>query len=121
MKAKRILILDDEEEICFLLAALLSQMGYQTDYAHTLDDGIQKLSAEPPFDLIFLDLNLPDGLGHHLIPVIKEQHQESKVVMISAHGSFLEQIQKQGPSFDHFIAKPFSRDSISKILSELNI
>ncbi len=63
MKEKRILILDDEEEICFLLAALLSKMGYQTDYVHTLDDGIQKISSEQPFDLFFLDLNLPDGLG----------------------------------------------------------
>ncbi|MEM8965884.1 MAG: response regulator [Bacteroidota bacterium] len=121
METKRILILDDEEEICFLLAALLSQMGYQTDYAHTLDDGIRKLSIEPPFDLIFLDLNLPDGLGYHLVPVIKEKHQESKIVMISAHGSLLEQIKEQEQSFDYFMAKPFSRDNISKILLELDI
>ena len=121
METKRILILDDEEEICFLLASLLSQMGYETDYVHTLDDGTRKLSAEPPFDLIFLDLNLPDGLGHHLVPVIKEQHQESKIVMISAHGSLLEQIKEQEQSFDHIIAKPFSRDNISEVLSELDI
>ncbi len=41
--------------------------------------------------------------------------------MISAHGSILEQIKKQGQQFDHFMAKPFSRKNISQILSELNL
>ena len=121
MEEKRILILDDEEEICFLLATLLSQMGYYTDYVHTLDDGIKKIANDQPFDLFFLDLNLPDGLGNHIIPLIKDQHRDSKIVMISAHGSILEQIKQQGQKFDHFIIKPFNRENISHILSELNL
>ncbi|WKN44370.1 response regulator [Tunicatimonas pelagia] len=121
MNEKRILILDDEEEICFLLATLLSQMGYQTDYVHTIDDGVRKIYSEQPFDLVFLDLNLPDGLGHHIIPLIKDQHQQAKIVMISAHGSILEQIRNQSRQFDHFITKPFNRENISQILSELNL
>lgn len=121
MEAKRILILDDEREICFLLATLLDKMGYKTDYAHNLDDGIQKLSTEDPFDLIFLDLNLPDGLGHNLIPVIKKQHHDAKVVMISAHGALLKQIQDSTYGIDHFITKPFDRQNITNVLTELDL
>lgn len=121
MDATRILILDDEREICFLLATLLNQMGYQTDCAYNLDDGMQKLSTEDPFDLIFLDLNLPDGLGYNLIPAIKQQHNDAKVVMISAHGALLKQIQNNTYGIDHFIAKPFDRQNIADVLTELDL
>ena len=53
--------------------------------------------------------------------LVDKAHQESKIVMISAHGSLLEQIKEQEQSFDYFMAKPFSRDNISKILLELDI
>ncbi|MEQ9443292.1 MAG: response regulator [Cyclobacteriaceae bacterium] len=121
MKPKHILILDDEREICFLLTALLTQMGYETECAHNLDDGIYKLSNSAPFDLVFLDLNLPDGLGYHIVPNIKEQNREAKVVMISAHDSMLKKIKSETDEVDEFLTKPFSRENITHILQELDM
>jgi DNA-binding response OmpR family regulator len=121
MGAKRILILDDEQEICFLLATLLRQMGYETDYAYNLTDGMRKLTSGNPFDLVFLDLNLPDGLGHNLVPVIKKKLTDVKVVMISAHGALLRQIQSGTYGIDHFITKPFDRKNIAQVLADLDL
>lgn len=121
MKLKRILILDDEQEICFLLATLLRQMGYETDYAYTLTEGMRKLTNSAPFDLVFLDLNLPDGLGHDLVPVIKDKLKNVKVVMISAHGTLLRQIQSGTYGIDHFITKPFDRENITQVLTALDL
>lgn len=121
MKPKHILILDDEREICFLLAALLNQMGYHTECAHNLDDGIYMLSHSSPFDLVFLDLNLPDGLGHKIVPNIKQQNHEAKVVMISAHDSMLKKIKSETEGVNQFLTKPFSRQNITQVLEELNV
>ena len=119
MEGKHILIVDDEREICFLLAALLRKMGYDADCAHSLEEGLAKLSDEDAFDIVFLDLNLPDGLGYKIIPEIKESNQDAKVVMISAHDGMLRRIKHETDDVDQYISKPFSRDHISSVLSEL--
>ena len=120
MKGKRILILDDEKEICFLLSALLKQMGYIPDQAFTIEEALGKFEQNA-YDLIFLDLNLPDGLGYHLVPVIKEYNQHSKIIMISAHDGMLKQIQAEVKGIDYFIDKPFNREKISEALGKIDM
>jgi two-component system, OmpR family, response regulator len=120
MKGKRILILDDEKEICFLLSALLKQMGYIPDQAFTIEEALGKFEQNA-YDLIFLDLNLPDGLGYHLVPVIKEHNQHSKIIMISAHDGMLKQIQAEVKGIDYFIDKPFNREKISEALGKIDM
>ncbi|WPP51492.1 response regulator [Catalinimonas niigatensis] len=120
MKGKRILILDDEKEICFLLSALLKQMGYIPDQAFTIEEALSKFERNA-YDLIFLDLNLPDGLGYHLVPVIKKYNQNSKIIMISAHDGMLKQIQSEIKGIDYFIDKPFNREKISEALTKIDM
>ena len=119
MGKKRILILDDEKEICFLLSALLSQMGYTTDYAYTLQEGKNKFEEEQ-FDLVFLDLNLPDGLGYNLVPKIRELNHDTKIVMISAHDALLKKIQAEKEGIDYYIDKPFNKEKINIALASIN-
>lgn len=119
MRKKHILIVDDEQEICFLLAALLRQMGYGAEFAYTLRGGLDKLSGSDHYDIVFLDMNLPDGLGHKIIPEIKQLNQATKVVMISAHDSTLRRITQETPTIDQYLSKPFSRDHIATVLAQL--
>ena len=118
---KTVLIIDDEQEICFLLATLLKQLGYDADYAHSMHDGLAKLNGEKSFDLVFLDLNLPDGLGYSIIPAIKRQSSSTKVVMISAHDGMLQRIKNEVSDVDDYISKPFSRNHIESTLEHLAI
>jgi len=120
MLSNKILILDDEKEICFLLSALLKQMGYIPDKAYTMEEALQKFSFQQ-YDLVFLDLNLPDGLGYHLVPRIKEHNPACKIVMISAHDGMLRQLKAETDGIDFYIFKPFNRAKISEALSELNM
>lgn len=120
MQSYRILILDDEKEICFLLSALLKQMGYITDKAYTIEEAMGKLSQQE-YDLVFLDLNLPDGLGYHLVPSIKDCCPACKIVMISAHDGMLRQLKAEMEGIDFYIFKPFNRAKISEALIELNM
>ncbi|MGB3777791.1 MAG: response regulator [Tunicatimonas sp.] len=118
---KTVLIIDDEQEICFLLAMLLKQLGYEADYAHSMHDGLAKLSVKNGYDVVFLDLNLPDGLGYSIIPAIKRQNEATKVVMISAHDGMLRRIKDEVSDIDDYISKPFSRDHIASTLEHLAV
>lgn len=120
MEKKHVLIVDDEKDICFLLAALLRQLGYVAEYAHSLQEGAVKIANHDPFDIVFLDLNLPDGLGYKIIPQIKQSNQAAKVVMISAHDSTLRRIKSETDDIDQYISKPFNHNHISTVLSEID-
>ena len=115
--SKDILIVDDEVEICLLLSGILQRNGFSTSYAHDLKNAATQVT-ENDFKLIFLDLNLPDGMGYDLFPLLKKQHQ-SKVIVISAHDS--EAVKALEMGADHFIAKPFNRKTIINTIVQLNI
>ncbi|MDQ3099977.1 MAG: response regulator, partial [Bacteroidota bacterium] len=80
----RILLVDDEQEICLLLNALLMRYGANTVMAHSLEDAGTKLTERGPFDGVFLDVNLPDGKGYELIPAIRNNSDGVPVIVISA-------------------------------------
>lgn len=118
--AKRVLIVDDEADICLLLSGLLRRLGYQPTCANFIEDGRQCLHNQR-FDAIFLDLNLPDGLGFDLLPIIKEEQTDAKVIMISAFDGQTERRRATEQGADYFIGKPFTRRSVEMALQTIQV
>ena len=116
--AKRALIIDDETDICLLLSGLLRRLGYQPTCAHFIEEGRQCLSSQQ-FDAIFLDLNLPDGLGFDLLPAIKENQASAKIIMISAFDGQAERRRATEQGANYFIGKPFTRKSVEMALQTI--
>lgn len=112
---KRVLIIDDETDICLLLSGLLRKLGYMPTCAHFIEDGRQCLKTQQ-FDAVFLDLNLPDGLGFDLLPSIKQQQEHAKIIMISAFDGQAERRRATEQGADHFVGKPFTRRSVEQAL-----
>ncbi len=81
----RILIIDDDEMVSEALAALIKGLGHSTDYMLTLRDGLKKLNTET-FDIVFLDVNLPDGDGLQSLPRIRETPSQPEVIIITGMG-----------------------------------
>ena len=117
---KRVLIIDDETDICLLLSGLLRRLGYQPTCAHFIEDGRQCLSSQQ-FDAIFLDLNLPDGLGFDLLPAIKKEQASAKIIMISAFDGQAERRRATEQGADYFIGKPFTRRSVETALQTVQV
>ena len=109
-RIKNILIIEDEDDLCWLLSNVLKDKGYNVSIANTISEGVARLKELP--DLIFLDLKLSDGNGMDILPKIKEISAETLVSIISAHGSKERREEAREKGVYSFIDKPFSEENI---------
>ncbi len=69
MRNKKILLIEDEFELCMLLKLHLLEKGYEVEMTYNLKDGLERVRTYSP-DIVFLDNNLPDGLGWNCVSEI---------------------------------------------------
>ncbi|MBW1723375.1 MAG: sigma-54-dependent Fis family transcriptional regulator [Deltaproteobacteria bacterium] len=81
----RVLIIDDEVAICRVLSDMVKRMGHEPATAKTLKEGVSKAFKEP-FDVVLLDVALPDGSGLDVIPKLRETVSLPEVVIITGAG-----------------------------------
>jgi two-component system, OmpR family, response regulator len=86
MRKKKVVIIDDERDLCHLIKTFLSDLDCDVYMAHTLDSGLDVLQNITP-DVIFMDNNLPDGLGWERLHQLKERFPACKINLISAYHS----------------------------------
>ncbi len=113
---RRALLVDDEPEICMLLANILRRTGTECAIAHSLAAGRAALSSAH-FDAVFLDVHLPDGLGYELIEDIKSTQPGARAIAISAMDS--ERSRAVAAGADLFVPKPFDRAVILNSIRQL--
>lgn len=116
----KVLIIDDEPDICYLLSALLKKINIDTVFVHNIADARLQLQEGNP-GIIFLDNHLPDGMGVDFIRNIKTHLPHAKIAMITAHDTAMDREKAMQEGADFFIGKPFSRDTIYKTLESLSI
>jgi len=112
------LIIDDESDICFLLTHILEQKNIHTVHAGSLEETDKILNSTDNIGYIFLDNNLPDGMGIFYISKIKSKFPNSRIIMISAHDSNEYKHTAKENGADQFIGKPFSKEVILNTLDK---
>jgi len=80
---ERMMILEDHSAFAQALGLVLGE-GTRISLARTLEEGRALIRAGEPFDLVLLDLSLPDGEGTELIPEIRHHNPQTRVVILSA-------------------------------------
>src|SRR5512133_329550 len=120
MHKKRILIIEDEESLLKLETILLTVKGYEVSGALTGNDALKKISVED-FDLILLDIMLPDIDGFEVCTQVKKNPRTSKipVVMLTAkkNPDDLERGVACGAS--SYLTKPFKSAMIIEVIEKL--
>lgn len=106
-----ILVVDDESTITEALQLLLSDHGYDVIAASTAKEA-ETLLARRWFDLVFLDLRLPDADGIELLQHIKHTAPEVEVVLMTAHGSLEITIEAIKRGAFYYIEKPFAFEQV---------
>lgn len=116
---KRILIVDDHEDIAYYLSTLLE--NEQTDIK-IATNGIRALEIASEFhpEFILMDLNMPKLDGNDACRVIREQHWGKEVKLIAITGFDLETYRHQAKNagFDHYLTKPLDYKQLEDLLSK---
>jgi DNA-binding response OmpR family regulator len=114
MRKKKILIIEDEFELCMLLKLHFLEKGYEVEMAYNLKDGKERLKTYNP-DIVFLDNNLPDGLGWNSVSEISDFNPAIRINLIT--GNMPEDKDLSGNLNLYIMMKPLSKKEIDLSLS----
>ena len=107
----KILIIDDEKEICESMKMILDYEGYETNYSTSPVQGLKVLEESPPLCLL-LDIQMPEMNGFEVLKRVKETSPSISVIIISAHGSVENAVKATRLGAFDFIEKPIDRDKL---------
>jgi two-component system, NtrC family, response regulator len=114
---KRILVIDDDKLVCSSIANVSRTLGYSSMQAFTLGEGLEAVRADP-FDVVFLDVRMPDGNGIDILPQVCRNPGAPEVIVITAYGDpdSVELALSRG-AWD-YIEKPFSKTDLAQLLKD---
>ncbi|MEF3695130.1 MAG: response regulator [Candidatus Cloacimonadota bacterium] len=118
MTIPRILIVDDEQNILVVLSRTLETAGYEISTASSGKEALELIGSSK-YDLVILDLRLPDLDGLQVLKAIDKMDLESDVVMITAHGNVDVAVEAMKNGCVDFIQKPFDADHIRKVVDDI--
>lgn len=113
-----ILVVEDSADLNELFCRRLQKGGYQTRPAYTLRQAISEVQREAP-RVIVLDLELPDGSGAEVLPLLKGgQFADTKVIVVSAN-AYSSGDGLEGYHIDHIFVKPLSPKHLVMLVGSL--
>lgn len=115
---QKVLIVDDELDICFLFGRILRGRNLKSGYARSLAEARSSIREDPP-SLVFLDNSLPDGLGIDFIPFLKMNCPTTRVIVVTANDTAIDKKIALQQGADEFLGKPLSLDLIKRELDKL--
>jgi len=107
----RILIIEDEENIARVLQLELQFEGYKADMAHTGTDGLLKY-REQQWDLILLDVMLPEMSGIDVLKRIRATESQTPVIMLTAKSEVEDKVKGLDLGANDYITKPFEIEEL---------
>jgi CheY-like chemotaxis protein len=120
---KRILVIDDDQDIVTFLTLLLQDHGYETISAKDGGEGLEKTRAERP-DLICLDITMPEKSGVKYYREVRDDPALKKIPVVMVTGVTEEfkqfiSTRRQVPPPDGYISKPVDKQKLLEIITKL--
>ena len=113
----KVLIIDDEKDLCFLFEKILTPEGYTVLTAHNGYDGI-KINQKSNPDIILLDLKMPGIGGIETLRRIRKKDPDVIVIIITGYGDAETIRDAADLNVYEYMAKPFNNETVIKILKE---
>lgn len=121
MEKKRILVVDDEQDLCDILLYNLSSEGYDAEAAYSAEEALQQdLTA---FDLLMLDVMMPGMSGFEMARLLKDSEQTAAlpIIFLTAKDTEEDMLYGFGLGADDYVKKPFSvREVMARVKAVLN-
>jgi DNA-binding NtrC family response regulator len=117
----RLLVVDDEESICFSMSEYFSLQGYKVDTAREVEEA-ERLIEATDYKVVIQDLRLgatrnPDGL--EIIRMIHEQYPRTRIVVLTAYGSAEVEDEARRCGADAFLRKPKPLSQVAQVVQGL--
>ena len=107
----RVLVVDDEEVIRDVLGTLLTREGYEVTAAASASEATSLFESDP-YDVVLLDLMLPDKPGLEVLREIRQRDPDAVVVIVTAYSSIEGAIEAMRQGAFHYIPKPFQNEEV---------
>ena len=117
MTKAKILVVDDEKEICEITKNFLDRRNYSCFTATTEKDALELVKKESP-ELVILDVRLGESSGLDVLSKIKSLNTNTEVIMITGLGDEETMQQAKSLGANDFITKPFSADFLNNLLAQ---
>ena len=118
LKHVKILSVEDNNINQRMMTFMLNNLGYEPDTAKDAEQALEKL-AHHAYDIVFMDIQLPDGSGHEITKIVREGHGPNKntpIIALTAHIFADEQKLFLAAGMNDVVAKPMSRDSLAEAI-----
>src|SRR5262249_9167403 len=107
----RILVVDDDQDMCLLLTRFLTRNGYEVDSAHSGRTAIEWMKKNKP-DLVLCDFRLDDMTGAKLLGHIKEMYPEAAVIIITGYSDVKDAVEVMKLGAYDYVTKPLFPEEI---------
>lgn len=114
----RLAIVDDEEIVCKRLSQTLAREGVEVE-AFMMARSFLERMVQQPFDIVFLDMRLPDLDGLEVLSRIKSLRQETEVIIVTGHGTVETAIDAIRNGAYHYITKPVNLNEIRLLAKQV--
>ncbi len=107
----RVLVVDDEEALRYLLSTELAAEGYDVETAGDGDEAIETIKQKD-YDVVLLDIKMPRVDGFEVLRFIKQNKPEIKVIMLTAYADVKNAIEALKLGASDFVSKPYDLEDI---------
>ena len=114
----KILIVDDDKDICHFFQKILREMGYEVNTASGAQESLTQIKRDPP-DILFLDVKMPKIDGLECLRRIRKIKRKLPIVMITSYGDLNSAQEAMRLGADEYISKPFDLDNIRRLITGL--
>ena len=111
MKNKLILVIDDDQDLREGIVEILTENGFEALGCENAEAALQKMKIRRP-SIVIADNIMPGMGGMALIPIIKRDHPDIKIIMITAFSTVDNAVAAMKSGADDYLAKPFKRDDL---------
>lgn len=108
---RRVLVVDDEENLRHMLQILLRREGYEPVGAASVDAALVELESRP-YDIILTDLRMPGRSGLDLVDEVRKRKLDTTVVVMTAYGSRDVAIEAMKHGAYDYLSKPFEAEEV---------
>ncbi len=117
-RKKKILVVDNETDQLYIMEEVLKRLGYDPLVSDDADHAMNLIQANQ-FDLVIIDLIMPEIDGTELCEQIKTDHPKAKVYAFSGHADLYGPKKLERAGFDGVLRKPLSIDKLSKAVKKI--